>query len=84
MSRVNYDAMSNTELKQYFLKHRGDRAAFQAYLDRINQRPLRIIASPSEPDFDEKVQAAIRQKLEAARNKSGQQSNTALEPTDQE
>jgi hypothetical protein len=84
MSRVNYDAMSNTELKQYFLKHRGDRAAFQAYLDRINQRPLRIIASPNEPDFDQKVQAAIRQKLEAARNNSSQQSNTASEPTDQE
>jgi hypothetical protein len=75
MSRVNYDAMSDVELKQYFLKHRGDRAAFQAYLDRINQRPRRIIASPDDPDFDEKVQAAIRQKLEAARSRSSQQSN---------
>jgi hypothetical protein len=84
MSQVNYDAMSKAELKQYFLKHRGDRAAFQAYLDRINQRPLRIIASPSDPDFDEKVQAAIRQKLEAARVESSQRSNNALEPTDQE
>lgn len=37
-------------------------------LDRINQRPLRIIASPDDPDFDEKVQAAIRQKLEVARS----------------
>ncbi|MEB3283175.1 MAG: hypothetical protein VKK42_30070 [Lyngbya sp.] len=67
MSQINYDAMSNAELKQYFLKHRGNKAAFQAYLDRINQRPLRIIASPNDPDFDEKVQAAIRQKLEASR-----------------
>ena len=70
MEQVNYDAMSDAQLKQYFLKHRGDRAAFQAYLGRINQRSLRIIASPSDPDFDEKVQAAIRQKLEAARNSS--------------
>lgn len=70
MSQVNYNAMSNTELKQYFLKHRGNRAAFGAYLDRINQHPLRIIASPSDPDFDEKVQVAIRRKLEAARNSS--------------
>jgi hypothetical protein len=75
MSQVNYDSMSTTELKQYFLKHRGDRAAFQAYLDRINQRPLRIIASPDDPNFDEKVQAAIRQKLEAARNNSRQRAN---------
>jgi hypothetical protein len=73
MNRVNYDAMSNAELKQYFLKHRGNQAALQAYLDRINQRPLRIIASPSDPDFDDKIQAAIRQKLEAARNSSHQQ-----------
>ncbi|WP_107668697.1 hypothetical protein [Cyanothece sp. BG0011] len=70
MSQINYDAMSRDELKQYFLKHRGDHAAFQAYLDRINQRPLKIIVSPDDPDFDEKVQAAIRQKLETARNKS--------------
>ncbi len=84
MSQVNYNVMSDAELKQYFLKHRGDQPAFQAYLDRINQRPLRIIASPSDPDFDEKVQTAIRQKLEAARNSSGQQSNTALESSDQD
>ena len=75
MSQINYDAMSTTELKQYFLKHRGDNAALQAYLDRINQRPLKIIASPDDPDFDEKVQAAIRQKLEIARNKSSKSSN---------
>lgn len=77
MSGINYDAMSDAELKQYFLKHRGDHAAFQAYLDRINQRPRRIIASPDDPDFDEKVQAAIRQKLEAARNRSRQQSHNS-------
>jgi len=71
MSQVNYEAMSTPELKQYFLKHRGNKAALQAYLDRINQRPLNIIASPQDPDFDEKVQAAIRQKIEAARNNMG-------------
>lgn len=84
MSKVDYSAMSDAELKQYFLKHRGDQAAFQAYLNRINQRPLRIIATLNDPDFDQKVQAAIRQKLEVARSSSSQQSNPALEPTDQE
>lgn len=82
MSRVNYSAMSDAELKQYFLKHRGDRAALQAHLDRINQRPLRVIAAPNDPEFDEKVQAAIRQKLKASENGSGQQYNMPLEPTD--
>jgi hypothetical protein len=79
MSRVNYDEMSAAELKQYFLKHRGDQAALQAYLNRINQRPLRIIASPGDPDFDEKVQIAIRQKLELARRSSDQQANRVEE-----
>ncbi|MEH2170418.1 MAG: hypothetical protein V7K41_27950 [Nostoc sp.] len=84
MSRVNYDVMSNAELREYFLKHRKDEAAFQAYLNRINQRPLRIIASLNDPDFDQKVQIAIRQKLEAARNGSNQPFNTALEPKNQD
>lgn len=76
MSRVNYNSMSDAELKQYFLKRRGDQAAFQAYLDRLNQRPRKIIASPSDPDFDEKVQAAIHQKLAAAGNGSSQQTKS--------
>jgi hypothetical protein len=75
MSNINYAAMSDTELKQYFLKHRGNQAAFQAYMDRINERPHKIIASPDDPDFDEKVQAVIRQKLEASRIRRSQQSN---------
>ena len=77
MSQMNYDAMSDIELKQYFLKHRGDQAAVQAYLDRISQRPRRIIASPDDPDFDEKVQAAIQQKIEARRSQRSDHSNGA-------
>jgi hypothetical protein len=75
MSHHNYDAMSDAELKKYFLQHRKDPTAFQVYMDRINQRPRRIIANPNDPDFDEKVQAVIRQKLEAARILRSQQSN---------
>ncbi len=82
MNQVNYDAMSKANLKEYVLKHRGDQAALQAYLNRINQLPLRIIASPDDPDFDEKVQAAIRRKLEAARVENSRQFNNGVEPTD--
>jgi hypothetical protein len=66
MSQVDFDTMSDAELKRYFLANRQDQAAFQAYMDRFNQRPKTLIASPSDPDFDEKIQAAIRRKLEAA------------------
>ncbi len=70
MSQVNFDTMSDAELKRYFLANRQDQAAFEAYMDRVNQRPKKIIASPDDPDFDEKVQAAIRQKLEAKKTNS--------------
>ena len=63
MSQVNYNEMSDQELKQYFLQNRQDKEAMDVYLDRLNQRPKNIIASPGDPDFDQKIQAAIRQKL---------------------
>lgn len=83
MGQVNYGAMPDAELKQYFLRHREDKAALQAYLDRLNQRPRTIIASPDDPDFEEKIQVAIRQQLEIAKSNSSQQANTVLEPIDQ-
>jgi hypothetical protein len=51
-SQVNFDAMSDAELKRYFLSNRQDQAAFQAYLDRFSQRPKSLIASPRDPNFD--------------------------------
>jgi hypothetical protein len=66
MSQINYDAMSDVELKQYFLQNRQDQAALEAHLDRLNQKPRMIIASPGDPDFNEKIQTAIRQKLQAS------------------
>ncbi len=84
MTKVNYNTMSNTELKQYFLKHPGDRASLQAYLDRINQNPLTIIATPNDPNFDQKVQDAIRQKLAESKNINNQKYNTVNTPINQE
>ncbi len=52
MSQVNYVEMSDRELKQYFLQNRHDRDALEVYLDRVNQRPRNIIASPGDQDFD--------------------------------
>ncbi|OJJ22255.1 hypothetical protein BI308_19750 [Roseofilum reptotaenium AO1-A] len=54
---------SDDELKRYFLSNREDKMAFQAYLDRFNQRPKSLIASPNDPNFDAKIQSAIREKL---------------------
>jgi hypothetical protein len=63
MSQIDYAAMSNQELKRYFLEHRDDEAALQTYFDRRKQQSLEIITKVGDPDFDRKIQAAIQQKL---------------------
>ena len=64
MNQINYATMTDAELKDYFLKHRNNKAALQAYLDRLNQNPKQVIVNPDDPDFDEKIQAAILSKLQ--------------------
>ncbi len=67
MNQINYAAMSDQDLKQYFLQHRDDKTALQAYLDRINEHPRQIITTVNDPDFDTKIQAAIRQQMQQNR-----------------
>jgi hypothetical protein len=68
MSQVNYAAMSDKELKQYFLQHREDKTALQAYLNRLHKHPRQIITNVDDPDFDSKIQAAILRQIEAAQS----------------
>ncbi len=63
MTQPNYEGMSAAELRQYFLAHRDDPEALQAYLARVNQEPRSPIATGADPDFDAKIQAAVRQRL---------------------
>jgi hypothetical protein len=70
MSQVNYAAMSDLELKRYFLDHRDDEVAFQAYLERRRKRASGVIAKIDDPDFDAKIEAAILQKLPNNRNEN--------------
>jgi hypothetical protein len=65
MSQVNYAAVSDHELKQYFLRHREDKSALQAYLDRLGDRPREIITTVDDSDFDEKIQVAILRQMQA-------------------
>jgi hypothetical protein len=58
MSNVNYEMMSDRELKQYWLSHRDDREAFYAYMDRCNQKKKTVLIEAGEIDnlpFDEQV-----------------------------
>lgn len=80
MNQIDYSLMSDAELRQFFLQNRQDRTAFEAYMDRLNQRPQKIIASPGDPDFEQKIQAAIRHKLEGSDNNP--LSSNAVEQTE--
>lgn len=73
MSQVNYAAMSDQELRRYFLQHRDDKIAFLAYLDRLSKRPREIITTVDDPEFDAKIQAAILRQMQAA-NDNGETS----------
>ncbi len=64
MNQINYAAMSDQDLKQYFLQYRDNKTALQAYLDRINEHPRQIITTVDDPDFDTKIQAAIREQMQ--------------------
>ncbi|MCM0591648.1 MAG: hypothetical protein HEQ35_22165 [Gloeotrichia echinulata IR180] len=63
MSQIDYAAMSDQKLREYFLEHREDKAALQAYLERRRERSLEVITTVDDPDFDIKIQAAIRQQI---------------------
>lgn len=64
MTQINYDGMSDQELKQYFLRNREDKLALQAYLDRLSTRERKVIATADDPDFEAKIQAAIQEKMQ--------------------
>jgi hypothetical protein len=65
MDPVDYAAMSDRELKQYFLAHRQEESAFQAFLERSRSQPRAVITKVGDADFDNKLQAAINQKIQA-------------------
>jgi hypothetical protein len=72
MSPINYAVMSDQELRQYFLRHREDKTALRAYLDRLSERPREIITTVDDPDFDAKIQAATLRQIQATNSSSEQ------------
>ena len=44
MSKVNYQTMSDRELKQYLLTHRDDKIAFETYMDRRHQKKTKYFS----------------------------------------
>ncbi|MGK7944199.1 MAG: hypothetical protein AB4058_07005 [Microcystaceae cyanobacterium] len=64
MSKINYATMSDEALRQYFLEHKNEQSALQAYLERRNDQPREVITKVGDPDFDLKIEKAIQEKLQ--------------------
>jgi hypothetical protein len=63
METINYSAMSDEELKSYFLQHREDKLALENYLNRVGDRPSQVITTVDDPDFEAKIHAVTKQKI---------------------
>ncbi|MGB0561059.1 MAG: DUF6887 family protein [Spirulinaceae cyanobacterium] len=59
MSDVDYSAMTDQELRRYFLEHRDDQAAFYAYMDRRYASPNRQVYAIDDPAWQDKILAMI-------------------------
>ncbi|BBD67033.1 hypothetical protein NIES4072_56890 [Nostoc commune NIES-4072] len=63
MNQVNYTAMSDQELKSYFLNHKDDKEAFYAYMDRRKSRYRDAAIQLNDPAWEEKIIAVIQKQL---------------------
>ena len=68
METINYSAMSDEDLKSYFLQHREDKLALENYLERVGDRPYQVITTVDDPEFDAKIHAVTEQKIKAVIN----------------
>ena len=57
-----FDAMSDEELKRYFLEHRDDES-FHAYMDRRYARPNRREIAYDDPEWEVKVIASVKRQM---------------------
>lgn len=48
MNHPNFSLMTDAELRTYILKHREDKEAFYAYVDRMSNRPPIAIIEPED------------------------------------
>jgi hypothetical protein len=58
MSSPDFSVMTEQELRAYVLSHREDKAAFEAYLDKVHERPPIAVIEPEEWS-EERMQAVL-------------------------
>lgn len=67
MTKIDYAAMSDQQLKQYILTNRKDLQAFQVYMDRRRCRPNRTVVKFDDPAWEEKIVLEIQTQLNSSR-----------------
>lgn len=60
----NYDQMNLDEIKDYFLQHRDDQAAFYAYMDKLNASGRAIVIDPTDPESEKQAKEQIEFQVE--------------------
>lgn len=68
MNQIDYSKMSDEQLKNYFLAHRNHSDALSTYLQRRKQHKHEIITTVDDPDFDDKIAAAIKAQIDRDRS----------------
>jgi hypothetical protein len=58
MSSPDFSIMTEQELRAYVLSHRQDKVAFEAYLDKVHERPPIAVIEPEEWS-EEKMQEVL-------------------------
>ncbi len=65
MTKPNFDAMSEAELRAYVYEHRDDQEASYAFVDRLKAKPRSVVypASMTPDEIHKAVLDHIQQKL---------------------
>jgi hypothetical protein len=64
MSQINYASMSDQELRQYWLSHKEDKTALDAYLERRSQCSEGSTFHPDDDDFEERLAALVQKQIQ--------------------
>jgi hypothetical protein len=64
MTKLNFDAMTEAELRAYVYEHREDQEAFYAFVDRLQAKPGRVVypASMTPEEIQQVILERIQQK----------------------
>jgi hypothetical protein len=64
MTKLNYDEMTEAELRAYVISHQDDQEAFYAFVDRLQAKPGRVVypASMTPEEIQKVILERIQQK----------------------